>query len=908
MYVSSPLKESAPWIVHPSPRVSPYSPLYNQYFFNATVDYKLSANELPNGHYNVKKHPSEIAIAYDVDTASKVYVDSTPPVLTSYHHDRSNYSSGYSKSALAGEGMHVAIASQGLFHHWGYSTCHWIRSCSGTEQVGSACSAMLAGVIYNGFCFESAQGSLECGHTIALDDKFGNKPIVIGAWRSPNRLPSQEGLFVSTSATRTTLPQVPYRCERGSVATSAGSYVGKRLPIGGCLNTSDAFYDVMADVHIPAYCAQPHDFKKGCMFPGATNFDPTARQPTNCYFGTRGCTSPTAVNYNSEASIDDGSCIQAVLGCTISSTSYVGVAQDTPGYKSGFYGSALPNVGKVSELTYNGPTVLNYLASANVLSGCSVAVEGCMDSNAANYDPAATVSSSTWCIPKVRGCMMPNVGRAPAKFSTPEGNKKDGIAANFNPLATLHVPSMCTIERVGCMDSAMYNFDPRATMSGSCYSKLEGCLNPLALNFGCTIRQSQPCSSGLDAQKVQIHSRAICQWEAAPPAPPAPPPPPLPPGRRYTRKPAVVTTMLAGGDVSDYDEETLASLTSFFASKAGVDKSAVTITVTPASVLLEIIIVFLDLESADAASQQIANALGNSAASASAALGIVVQSEPFTSAKEILVEGVAVPETVPAPLIIILGFGVAIIIILLIILRRRHMRRVHAASHAPSMGDELVDRSTPVKYSVKLPPKPEPSFSCFTPHGQLMYAWGPDPPGLWDPSAEILPPPRRAEPARRPHPQTNTSQHQQKGQSSSQVSQCVMPASVPVRVPANAVDHYQYQSTSGRLSAGHQQYQFMPMRVPANTVGYHQHQSASGRLPANAVGHHQYQSMSMRVPASAAAANHQYQSASGRLPANMLGHYQHQFQTPSGRVPARAIDDRQQRSKFPPAPIEIFYD
>ena len=231
MYVSSPLKESAPWIVHPSPRVSPYSPLYNQYFFNATVDYKLSANELPNGHYNVKKHPSEIAIAYDVDTASKVYVDSTPPVLTSYHHDRSNYSSGYSKSALAGEGIcgnsfSGPLSSLGLFH---VPLDPFVQRHR-TSRLGLQCHAGWCHLQW--LCFESAQGSLECGHTIALDDKFGNKPIVIGAWRSPNRLPSQEGLFVSTSATRTTLPQVPYRCERGSVATSAGSYVGKRLPMG----------------------------------------------------------------------------------------------------------------------------------------------------------------------------------------------------------------------------------------------------------------------------------------------------------------------------------------------------------------------------------------------------------------------------------------------------------------------------------------------------------------------------------------------------------------------------------------------------------------------------------------------------------------------------------------------------
>lgn len=712
----------------------PYSALYQQFYYNESMDYTQPGNILPNGHYRDNTHPSQLAIAYDDETAAKVYVDSTPAVTSAYHANHNLASSDYSKSALAGGGLHVAINSQGIGHHWGYSTCHWIRACTTDEMVGSACSSSIAGVMYRGYCFESMDSSLQCGHTTALDDKLGNKPIVIQQSRSPNKLASdEENLFVGTSASRVTLPPRTYRCERGSAAVSGGSYVGKRLPIAGCLNTSDASYSVMADVHVPAYCSQPHEFKRGCMFPGATNFDPEALQPSPCYYGTRGCTSSTAVNYNSEASIEDGSCIAAVVGCTIAATTYAGTASDTPGYKSGFFGSARPNVGKVSETVYAGPAVLNHQPGANVLSGCVIAVEGCMDSNAVNYESMSTINSGTWCIPMVKGCMMPSMRTAPSSFNTPAKNRRDGLAINFDPAASVHDPRSCVIERIGCMDPTMNNYDPHATVRDACYSELEGCLNPLAKNFRCATRQFEPCEN-----LIQLHSRAVCQWDVAPPAPPGPPPPPLPPGRAYIRRQGVVTTMVAGGDVTDYDEATKGRIATFFAKQAGVDTSVVSIEVTAASVILEVTVIFESQDAARSAAAQIENALGGSASSASAALGIVVQSAPSTLAKEVLVEVVATPGGVPPFAFVIIGCGTLLLVFVAMChLRRR--RTAHIDVEAQSQGDEHVDWTKPVQYAVALPPKPQKSESAYTPSGQLLYAWGPDPPFQWDPKLELGP-------------------------------------------------------------------------------------------------------------------------------------------------------------------------
>ena len=74
--------------------------------------------------------------------------------------------------------------------------------------------------------------------------------------------------------------------------------------------------------------------------PDAANYDPTAKQSGKCEFRTRGCTSPTALNYNKEASIDDASCIEPVYGCTVAPDTYHEVDPNTPEWKSGWTGDS----------------------------------------------------------------------------------------------------------------------------------------------------------------------------------------------------------------------------------------------------------------------------------------------------------------------------------------------------------------------------------------------------------------------------------------------------------------------------------------------------------------------------------------------------------------------------------------
>jgi len=123
-----------------------------------------------------------------------------------------------------------------------------------------------------------------------------------------------------------------------------------------------------------------------------------------------GCMDTAANNYNSLATVNDGSCTYDVLGCT-------------------------------------DPTANNYNQFANTNDGsCTYDILGCMDSTATNFDPNANVDDGS-CTYNIYGCTDPN-------------------AFNYDPLATIDDGS-CGYK--GCTDPAAVNYDPNATSDdGSC--------------------------------------------------------------------------------------------------------------------------------------------------------------------------------------------------------------------------------------------------------------------------------------------------------------------------------------------------------------------------------------------------------------------------------------------------------
>ena len=447
--------------------------------YDASTNYATVANAVSNDEYAViGSHPTSkkvgsmggddinLAETNDAKQWTYVYQDQSWSLrsyrdATNYKHadppsdytgKTQNYSSIAFLPASGNVGTEQELAGSG--HHWGYATCEWLRHCTAAEYVGSTCSKTVGGspaVTISGYCFSSDTGSLECGRLVDTTDKY-------------NAIATQRTTRVS-------------RCPRGAPATSLGSVVSKRLLVGGCMVADDANYTSVAEVHVPQMCALPRDNLPGCMFPGATNYNPSAVQPSACYYQISGCTDSAALNYNSEAYTEDGSCIYPIYGCTVHSgnatrpTSYAEVSSDTPRYEQRYVGLPLRSVGEVVLPSYG--AVLNFEANANVNSGCVIVVEGCMDSTAVNYDSNANVNTGTWCVPSVVGCMMPPSTAASSSFIGAAGTRShdhDGLALNYAPTATVHGGrEACVTERRGCTSPTALNYDPHATVDWLCY-------------------------------------------------------------------------------------------------------------------------------------------------------------------------------------------------------------------------------------------------------------------------------------------------------------------------------------------------------------------------------------------------------------------------------------------------------
>ena len=137
-----------------------------------------------------------------------------------------------------------------------------------------------------------------------------------------------------------------------------------------------------------------------------------------------GCTDANALNYNSSATIDDGSCIPCIFGCTDS-------------------------------------TACNFNPNANCDDGGCLTVYGCTDSTACNYNSNATCDDGS--CTGVSGCTDPT-------------------ACNYNPNATCG-DSSC-VGLLGCTDSSMYNYNSSATCDdGSCIPIVYGCTDSNAFNY-----------------------------------------------------------------------------------------------------------------------------------------------------------------------------------------------------------------------------------------------------------------------------------------------------------------------------------------------------------------------------------------------------------------------------------------
>ena len=114
-----------------------------------------------------------------------------------------------------------------------------------------------------------------------------------------------------------------------------GAPMGDGCAYVGCTQSTARNYDPKATVNTNTWCLP---MEIGCMMPmtgnsgstsnyeGSTihyhqglaiNFNPSAtvNDVSMCVYKYEGCTDSTMINYNSHATVDDGSCFPIVVGC-----------------------------------------------------------------------------------------------------------------------------------------------------------------------------------------------------------------------------------------------------------------------------------------------------------------------------------------------------------------------------------------------------------------------------------------------------------------------------------------------------------------------------------------------------------------------------------------------------------------
>lgn len=251
-----------------------------------------------------------------------------------------------------------------------------------------------------------------------------------------------------------------------------------------------------------------------------------------------GCTDSTAVNFNPDATCDNGNCeypspeliyidYECDLNCNDTLAWYDAITffeniGNTPitsfciewdiigfnqEYIECFEGELLPGEdivvqfntitsdggggvvirllelnGEETDITWFQPTSCYQNAFATCIFGCT-------DPEASNYNPAAEWDDGS-CEYNIYGCTD-----ATALNYNPNANVDDGSciydvfgctdpsANNYNPLATINDGS-CTYDILGCTDPDALNYNPAANIDdGSCEYPIPGCTDSAALNY-----------------------------------------------------------------------------------------------------------------------------------------------------------------------------------------------------------------------------------------------------------------------------------------------------------------------------------------------------------------------------------------------------------------------------------------
>ncbi len=243
----------------------------------------------------------------------------------------------------------------------------------------------------------------------------------------------------------------------------------------------------------------------GCMDPTALNYDVNADlEDGSCLYEVSGCMDTLALNYNANAAIEDSTL------CEYTAFIQYTILDDTT-----FNFSVVHSMGALNyvEWDYDDDSANEfnftpshsysengmYEVTAVLYSPTSGAVEatitidfqgyGCTDPFSYNFSTAASVDDGTCelieegCTDQLADNYNPNANVDDGSCDAVEFGCTDETAFNYNPSATID-NGTCIDVVLGCTDVAALNYDSLAnTNDGSCIAIVSGCMDEDAFNY-----------------------------------------------------------------------------------------------------------------------------------------------------------------------------------------------------------------------------------------------------------------------------------------------------------------------------------------------------------------------------------------------------------------------------------------
>jgi len=217
----------------------------------------------------------------------------------------------------------------------------------------------------------------------------------------------------------------------------------------------------------------------GCTNISAINYNPDANvDDGSCDFEIFGCTDMSAINYNLDATTDDGSCVYDDNGCVFPPEFSGNTGVNMTVFLTSGVVSTLP-------ITSNTPYVVATTNLGLVVGSSSLAQEDLIDGQ--QYLAVFGDDTET---PEIDGALAGDI----LSFQLIDGDSLYDLEISFagvNQYITNGVlPALSATynfncaPNFGCMDETAYNYDDEATMDdGSCEAQVDGCTDNSFIEF-----------------------------------------------------------------------------------------------------------------------------------------------------------------------------------------------------------------------------------------------------------------------------------------------------------------------------------------------------------------------------------------------------------------------------------------